>query len=108
MARWITFDENTALELRSRIQSGSVFEAPGRNALEYALASSGNVVAVLSARVKNHCALAAFLRAPAEPALPYRPRAIRATGFLGLGDEAIYEEEEPQRPKSWWRRIWED
>ena len=63
MARWITFDAATADQLRSDLAGEAVFEAPGRNALEYALSSSGNVVAVLTASLNNCSALVIFRRA---------------------------------------------
>lgn len=115
MARWITFDATTAHALRQRAPLESVFEAPGRNALEYALSSSSNVVAALNAGFENYCALAVFRHSPAmktfnpqEAAQP-RAHAVRATGILGLGDEPVFEEdEEKPRRKGWLRRLWED
>jgi hypothetical protein len=108
MVRWITFDGTTTSEIRSRVPLAAVFEAPGRSALEYALSSSGSVVAVLDVRIENRHAVALFRRVPAQNANPLKPRQIRASGFLGLGDEAVFEEEENPKPKSWWRRLWED
>jgi hypothetical protein len=108
MARWITFDQNTASELRSRVPWSSVFEAPGRNALECALSSSGSVVAVLDVGVEDQLAVALFRRLPMQEDSLLQPRQIRASGFLGLGDEAVFEEEERPKAKSWWRRLWED
>jgi len=35
--------------------------------------------------------------------------AIRAGGFLGLSDEAAFDDEpQVQQKKSWWKRFWED
>ena len=36
------------------------------------------------------------------------PAATRATGFLGLTDEAVFEEEPVQEKKGWWRKFWDD
>lgn len=115
MARWITFDAATAHALRQRAPLESVFEAPGRNALEYALSCSSNVVAALNVGFENHCALAVFRHAPAmktfnpQEAVPPQSHAIRATGILGLADETVFEEdEEKPRRKNWLQRLWED
>lgn len=108
MPRWITFDEKSADGLRSRVPPESVFEAPGRTALEYALSSSGRVVAVLNPRIGNQCAVALFHRPPSEAPIAPATRAVRASGILGLGDEDMFEEEEEPRTKNWWRRLWED
>jgi hypothetical protein len=108
MTRWITFDQNTACELRLQLPQEPVFEAPGRNALEYALSASGNVVVVLPAATKNVTAVATFRRRSAQSELSAKPLKIRVSGILGLSDEAVFEEEETPREKSWWRRIWED
>lgn len=108
MARWITFDPTTARELRSRVPMEGVFEAPGRSALEYALSSSGNVVAVLDAGLTDQRALAVFRRTPALKGAPNPARRLRAGGILGLADETVFEEEARPPAKSWWRRLWED
>ena len=108
MARWVTFDAKTAHELRSRVPMEGVFEAPGRSALEYALSSSGNVVAVLDAGLANKRALAVFRRASALKDAPTPVRRMRAGGILGLADEAVFEEEVRPAAKSWWRRLWDD
>lgn len=115
MARWITFDATTAHALRQRAPLESVFEAPGRSALEYALNCSSNVVAALAVGFENHCALTVFLHSPPmktfnpQEVAPRQAHAVRATGILGLGDEAVFEEEEEKpRSKSWLRRLWED
>jgi hypothetical protein len=42
---------------------------------------------------------------PIEPA----PSRIRAGGFLGLRDEAFFEEEQkPAEKRSWWRKFWDE
>lgn len=104
MARWITFDPHTAAELRNCLPGASIFEAPGRSALEYALNSSGPVVAVLPLNVGQVCALTVFRPRPAQ-ARRESPRALRASGFLGLNDEVFFEDEE-SAPKNWWQRLW--
>lgn len=110
MTRWITFHPNTAATLRSCLAQKSVFEFPGRDALEYALSTPGNLVAVLKAngKAEDQCAIAVFRHAALDEAIPAKPRTVRAGGILGLIDEAVFEEEEAPRPKSWLRRIWED
>ena len=37
------------------------------------------------------------------------PLRIRAGGFLGLRDEAVFEEEQkPPEKRSWWRKFWDE
>jgi hypothetical protein len=122
MPRWIVFDQDTASELRSRLPQASVFEAPGRAALEYALNSPRSVVAVLPPSLGNGSAVAVFRpgRAGSRPATttprrdeggirtesapPVKPSRVRAGGFLGLNDEVVVEEETPHK-KNWWQRF---
>jgi hypothetical protein len=58
--------------------------------------------------VKKPAAPAASPRASAPP--PAAGRAgTRASGFLGLSDEPVFEEEEVvEEKKGWWRRLWEE
>jgi hypothetical protein len=104
MPRWIVFDQDTASELRSRLPQASVFEAPGRAALEYALNSSRSVVAVLPTSLGNGSAVAVFRPGRTLAAQPAKPARIRAAGFLGLNDEVVVDEEAPAK-KSWWQKF---
>jgi hypothetical protein len=102
MPRWIVFDQATASELRSRLPQASVFEAPGRAALEYALDNSRSVVAVLPPSLGNGLAVAVFRPDRIPPAQPAKISSVRATGFLGLNDAAVLEEEEADEKRRWW------
>jgi hypothetical protein len=104
MARWIVFDQVTASELRSRLPQAAVFEAPGRAALEYALANPKSLVTVLPLAVKNASAVAVFRQNRTQATVP-PASAVRATGFLGLSDESVLAEEIPAK-KKWWQRVW--
>lgn len=46
--------------------------------------------------------------APPPAEVKHPSRQIRATGFLGLTDEAFDDEVEAQEKKSWWKRFWEE
>jgi hypothetical protein len=105
MARWIVFDQVTASELRSRLPQEAVFEAPGRAALEYALANPKSLVTVWPLAVKNASAIAVFRPRRPQSTAPPASSAIRATGFLGLSDEPVLTEEVPAE-KKWWQRLW--
>jgi hypothetical protein len=106
MPRWIVFDQDTASKLRSRLPQASVFEAPGRAALEYALDSPKSVVTVLPATPGNIAAVAVFRPERTPAASPEKPSRVRATGFLGLNDESVFEEEQVPEKGKWWQRFW--
>jgi hypothetical protein len=137
MARWIAFDQETTSLLRTQLAQGTKIEVLRRGAVDYALARPSAVVAVLPATGTGGPGIAVFRRArPAlaqRPAVaqghataqspeqravmpqraatlqpvPHRA-ATRATGFLGLTDEAVFEEEPVQEKKGWWRKFWDD
>ena len=109
MPNWVTFDQETSSTLRSRMPQGSIFQRPGSSMMEYLLEDREATVAVLPSSGDNHAVVAVFrwnkLPAPAEP--PMTPIRSRAGGFLGLTDEPLFEDEEPEEKKSWWQRLWE-
>lgn len=123
MARWIAFDQQTSSLLRSMLAQGTRIDTLLRGPVDYALARPSAVVTVLPASGSSGAGIAVFrpLRhvavAPTEPvvrrsALP--PRAstctggTRASGFLGLSDEVVIEEEIGKEKKGWWRKFWEE
>lgn len=122
MARWIAFDQDTAAELRSQLPQNSVFEAPGREALEYSLNTTRPVIALLGPAGGDEVTIAIFrasrFETPVEPmeaaagieTPPVRePSHARASGFLGLSDDFVEadEEENSTKKKSWWQRLWQ-
>ncbi len=103
MPRWIVFDQVTASELRSRLPQASVFEAPGRAALEYALGNPKSVITVLPATTPGSLsAIAVFRPDRTQTVQPERTLPVRATGILGLSDESVLEEEVLEE-KKWWQ-----
>lgn len=103
MPRWIVFDQVTASELRSRLPQASVFEAPGRAALEYALANPKSVVTVLPGVAPGSpSAIAVFRPDRAQTACRENTLPVRAAGILGLNDEPVLEEEVSEE-KRWWQ-----
>lgn len=107
MPRWIVFDQDTASELRSRLPQASVFEAPGRAALEYALDGPRSVVTVLAPAVGSVSAVAVFRPGRTLAALSAKPSRVRASGFLGLNDSPVPEEEEEDEKHRWWQ-FWKE
>jgi hypothetical protein len=122
MARWIAFDRNTVAELRSQLPNDSVFEAPGRTALDYALNTTRPVVAVLEA-AGNQATIAIFrpvsdeardeavetpqVEAPIQDSTPIRDATpVRASGFLGLSDDFSGADEEESGDKTRWWQFW--
>jgi hypothetical protein len=132
MARWIAFDQQTSSLLRSSLAQGTTVETFGRGPVDYALAKPNAVVTLLPSAGDSNVGIAIF-RWPRErfakamaAARPQtgrpqtgrpqtgrpqtgRPQSgkTRVTGFLGLSDEVLMEDE-PQEKKSWWRRFWEE
>ncbi|HET9285637.1 MAG TPA: hypothetical protein VFR24_27105 [Candidatus Angelobacter sp.] len=127
MARWIAFDQQTSSLLRSSLAQGTTVETFGRGPVDYALAKPNAVVTLLPSASDSNVGIAIFrwprdrfakVMAAARPQTGRpqigrsqigRPQSgkTRVTGFLGLSDEVLMEDE-PQEKKSWWRRFWEE
>lgn len=114
MTRWIAFDRETVADLRSQLPHDSIFEAPGRTVIDYALTTTRPVVGVLGP-AGNHEVTIALFRATrndaplidiAEPPLAAEVHdrlPVRASGFLGLSDSFMADEEENIENKRWWQ-----
>jgi hypothetical protein len=81
MARWLTFDRNTASALRKQLPREQVFEHGARNAVEYASGSNQTLVTLLPPGSSSEVAIAVF-RQPAaklgsspKPVLVQKPAA---------------------------------
>jgi len=116
MARWIAFDQQTSSLLRSRLQhlnpaQGTQVETFGRGPVDYALAKPGVVVTLLPSAGDGGVGIAVFRRPKQRikaVSLPPIHGMTRASGFLGLSDEAYLEEEPVQEKKGWWRKLWDE
>jgi len=112
MPRWIAFDQQTSSLLRSSLAQGTTVETFGRGPLDYALAKPGAVVTILPSTGGAHVGIAVFRRPkkrkPAAPVALSQRNFTRASGFLGLSDEAVIDEEPVQQKKGWWRRFWDE
>jgi hypothetical protein len=122
MARWIAFDQQTSSLLRSMLAQGTRIETLLRGPVDYALARPSAVVTVLPAsggaagiavfRPSRHVAVTLPQSAVRQCALPprasQRSEGTRAGGFLGLSDEAVFEEDRPKPKQGWWRKFWEE
>lgn len=109
MPHWTAFDEETSCALRSRLPEQTVIEYSADSAMEHALGRGGTIVAVLPCRGLGQAALAVFRWNQIVQPSPPSPHAnTRAGGFLGLTDEALFDDEEPAKKKSWWKRFWDD
>lgn len=123
MPRYLTFDQKTASTLRRQIPEERVFEHGASGAVEYALGTDRTLVTVMPTQAGREAAVAVFrwpkqtqkpvpvtAKKPVASAhAPSQPGAMtRAGGFLGLGDEAVFQDDEPAAPKkqSWWRKFW--
>ncbi|HEY5028538.1 MAG TPA: hypothetical protein VIK39_09040 [Candidatus Angelobacter sp.] len=123
MARWIAFDQDTTSILRSTLAQGTRIDTLLRGPVDYALARPSAVIAVLPAAGGNGLGIATFRRVraavaqraateqfrsftPAQPAV--HQASTRAGGFLGLRDEAVFDDEAAQEKKGWWRNFWDE
>lgn len=110
MPNWTTFDDETSATLRSRVAAPNIEQRPPHLALEHLLQRGETLVAVMPGGMLDQAALAVFrwnhvpvVQQPAPPRVK-----THATGFLGLTDEADFEEEVVQEKKSWWKRLWDE
>lgn len=113
MTEWVAFDNQSIAVLQEKTQ-GDVYLAEG-DALDAALSSDTPVIAMLPAAAPGRTLLLSVSRKssaeafagataagqPREEGVSYVP-----TGFLGLSDVPVYDEE-PQPKKSWWKRLTE-
>ena len=118
MVRWVTFDDRTAAALASTVASGTA-EIRDGDALETAL-EMGDCTLILPADVPGQV-LFVQMRMTVTPAASNHAadrlesgavdatepcEMFEASGFLGLSDSAVYEDE-PAAPKKWWRKLLE-
>jgi hypothetical protein len=124
MVRWIAFDQDTTSILRSTLAQGTRIDTLLRGPVDYALARPSAVIAVLPASGGNGLGLATFRRvraavaqrAAAEQLRRFTPMQLeakpgtstRAGGFLGLRDEAVFDDEVAEEKKGWWQKFWDE
>jgi hypothetical protein len=73
MARWLTFDRNTASALRKQLPREQIFEHGARNAVEYASGSNQNLVTLLPTGSTSEVAIAVFRQPAAKLASTPKP-----------------------------------
>ncbi len=102
MTRWIVFDPQSAEAVAGAQLSP---ELHAGDALGAALSSLKESVVVMPASDAERALVVRIRRVPAAPAEPEAK--YEATGFLGLMDAPVYEDDEPLKPKKWWQKIWD-
>ena len=73
MARWLTFDKNTASALRKQLPREQVFEHGSNSAVEYAHGAKQDLVMLLPTGSTGEVAIAVFRQVSAKPVLVERP-----------------------------------
>ena len=73
MARWLTFDRNTASALRKQLPREQVFEHGSNSAVEYAHGAKQDLVMLLPTGSTGEVAIAVFRQVAAKPVLVERP-----------------------------------
>lgn len=108
MPNWIAVDEETRSSLHSRLPEQTAIVLREGSALEHVLGRNGTTVAVLPCQGLGQAALAVFRwnRYQTSALTPAPQANTRAGGFLGLTDEAIFDEDSEEK-KSWWKRFWD-
>ena len=96
MGRWVGFDEDTTAMLAQ--QTGVAAEFQRGDALRAAIRGRNNSVVLLPGEAGQALLITVMHM------VPDRPMEYVATGFLGLMDEPVYDEE-PQPPKKWWQKL---
>jgi len=99
MPKWIAFDEDGTGAAAAQTKSAVVFLHG--DALDSAIACDGPAVVILPDQ-RNQLALLNLRRN--SPNLSDEPAEFEATGFLGLTDRVLINEERKQRC-SWWKRF---
>jgi hypothetical protein len=116
MVLWVTFDDQTAAALASTVASGTA-EIRDGDALETALemgdctlllpASTPGQVLFLQMRTVVRIVAPTPSASPLNTPVTTEPEPstqFEATGFLGLSDSPVYEDEAPA-PKRWWQKL---
>ena len=116
MVRWVTFDDQTAAALASTVASGTA-EIRDGDALETALemgdcslilpADGPGQVLFLQMRMNIRLQPWKGTVPPVEADAGTEGESseqYEATGFLGLTDSAVYEDQ-PAPPKKWWQKL---
>ncbi len=106
MSRWVVFDDNTAAAVTAAAHAEPV-RRPAADYLDEALSDEKEVVLVMPAELPSTALVAHFRRPLPVPAQePEKEPAVHyeATGFLGLMDTPVYDDQ-PQPKKKWWQKI---
>ena len=73
MARWLTFDRNTASTLRKQLPREQVFEHGSNSAVEYAHGAKQDLVTLLPTGSTGEVAIAVFRQVAPRPVLVEKP-----------------------------------
>lgn len=108
MGRYIAFDKSTAQAICRNLHLLTICDSEG-DPLQSALHSKSPLsLLAMPADTPNRVLIATFRRpqSAAAPANSPDPIGFEASGFLGLSDGPVYQEE-PEGGKNWWRKILE-
>lgn len=116
MTQWFAADDRVAAQLAGKIEQGDTANACPDDMLDAALRSDRDAVAVLRGRRTGESVIVTIHKQalpppdvvdlPGSTDVAESPKMSRTSGFLGLTDELIYEEEEVPTPKKkWWKKV---
>ncbi len=104
MTRWITFDGQSAAALAAAQILPELHDSGDARGVALSSSSSGSLV-LMPASTPGQVLVLQVRHVPppkGEPEVQYE-----ATGFLGLMDAPVYEDDQPAKPRRWWQRIWD-
>jgi hypothetical protein len=101
MARWTAFDEESTATVAAHTQAAVSFQRG--DALDAALAAEKSALLILPTDSTDVLLLEVRRNSSGRPER-LAPVTFEATGFLGLIDEPVFDEE-PKPRKKWWQRL---
>lgn len=104
MIRWIAFDSQTETAINQKFRPESL-QLQAEDPLSVALSQPDSTVLVLPSSTEGKVVVARLRMKPTNSQKPPRELAFEPSGFLGLSDSPIFEDDSPAPPpkKKWWQ-----
>lgn len=103
MRRWIAFDNHTAEILRRGLSEDARISLTTGSPVGMAIAEAPSVLVMPGDSAVK--AVLAYIEKRAPKIERDDSMSYQATGFLGLVDEPVYDDEPKPQKKSWWKKL---